>query len=209
MRIHRLVGALAVCSFQLAAQYSARLRAPFSEGTAHPAGVSNCVQLLAPRGRALQAKASGREFQEERSTLADCLVLQELSTAKPARSSYLHDLPWDAHILPLLPPQLAITVSKEMEHAASDAASRGKNWLNFDPSATARANGPDRIIVTGKGFRQQLILWGRGDFNADGIEDLLVESLDTLTEGTYRNIRLFVLTRKTPTGELSIASSPL
>jgi hypothetical protein len=226
MRILRLVGLKIICALLLTAQsppfavqYGARLKvssqselnqrlqAPFAEGTAHPAGVSNCAQLLTPRGRASQTKAPGREFQEERSTMVDCVVLQKLRNAIPARTSYVHDLVWDEHVLPLLPPQLAITVSKETERAANNAASGGKDWLDFDPSATASDDGPDQIEVTGKGFIQRLILWGRGDFNGDGVEDLLVESLDTLTEGTYRSLRLFVLTRRNANTGLSVVSS--
>jgi hypothetical protein len=226
MRIVRLVGLKMICALLLAAQsspfavqYGARLKvsspseldqrlqAPFTKGIAHPAGVSNCAQLLTPRGRASQTKAPGTEFQEERSTMMDCLALQKLRNAMPARTSYVRDLAWDAHVLPLLPPQLAITVSKETERAANDAASRGRNWVDFDPSATASSDGPDQIEVTGKGFIQRLILWGRGDFNGDGIEDLLVESLDTLTGGSYRSLRLFVLTRRNASAGLSVVSS--
>jgi hypothetical protein len=232
MRIRLPAGLLAVCSFLLAAQsspratslpvqYSARLKisspsdldqrlqAPFAEGMAHPAGISNCTQLLTQRGRAAQTKVPEREFLAERSTMAECLILHELRIATAARSSYVDSLRWDEHALPLLPPQLAITISSEANHAAIEAAGRGRSWVDFDPSATASAQGPDKIIATGKGFSQQLILWGRGDFNGDGIEDLLVQSLDTLTEGTYRNIRLFVLTRRTPNGRLSVVSSLL
>ena len=232
MRIDRLVGLLTICSFLLPAQnsargasvaveYSARLKmssrseldrrlhAAFTEGTAHPAGVSNCAELLAQRGHAPQPQAPDREIQAERSTMAECLVLHELRRAKPARSSYLRDLPWDERVLPLLPPQLAITVSAESERAASDAASHGRNWPDFDPSAAASAKGPEEIVVTGNGFREQLILWGRGDFDGDGTDDLLVQSLDTFTEGTYRNTRLFVLTRRTANGRLSLVRSLL
>ena len=189
-----------------------RLHAPFAEGVAHPAGVSNCVQLLERRGRTPQTKGSDRLAQAERSTVADCLVLQELWNAQPARSSYLHGLPWKAAPLwPLLPPQLAITVSAESERAARAAAGRGQTWRDFDSSAAAETGtkGPDEIVVTGKGFLERLILWGRGDFNGDGFEDLLVQSLDTLTEGTYRNTRLFVLTRRTANGPLSLVRSLL
>jgi hypothetical protein len=192
-------------------QLEQRLHAPFAEGTAHPAGVSNCVQLLDQRGRAAQAKGSERQVQAERSTTAECLVLQELWSAQPARSSHLRDLPWDARVLTLLPPQLAISVSAESESAASAAAGRGQTWRDFDASVTAAAGakGPDEIVVNGRGFLERLIIWGRGDFNGDGLEDLLVQSLDTLTEGTYRNTRLFVLTRRTADGPLALVRSLL
>ncbi len=186
------------------AELNGRLHAAFSEGTAHPPGVSNCAQLIAERGHARPAQTSDRGTQAERSTMADCLVLDKLGRAAPARSSYLNNLHWDEHVLPLLPPQLAITVSAQSERAAQAAAGQGQNWPAFDPSATASAKGPDDIVVTGKGFREELILWGRGDFNGDGTQDLLVQSLDTLIEGTYRNTRLFVLTRRKADGPLSL-----
>ena len=40
-------------------------------------------------------------------------------------------------------------------------------------------------------------------------QDLLVQTLDTLTEGTYRNTRLFVLTRKNSKSRLSVVKQLL
>lgn len=192
-------------------QIDQRLRAPFEEGTAHPAAVSNCVQLLAQRRNSSQAQASDMETRAERSTLVECTILDQFWRAKPARSSYLSDLVWNERVLSMLPPQLAITISLDSERAAGAAAAQGKNWPAFDPSVTAvpSSKGPDQIVVTGNGFSEQLILWGRGDFNGDGIEELLVQSLDTLTQGTYRNTRLFVLTRRAVNGNLVLVSSLL
>ena len=141
--------------------------------------------------------------------MAGCLVLRELRYANRARVSYVRDLKWDEGVLPLLPAQLAITVSTDSERAVTAAVNRGQSWLEFDQTASATPKGPQAIVVTGTGFRQQLILWGRADFNKDGTEDLLVQSLDTLTEGTYRSTRLFVITRKTATGRLVLVRSLL
>ena len=62
-----------------------RLDAPFTEGTAHPAGANNCRQLLAHCGEATHGKCgdsgsqvSDKEIQARKSTLVDCLVLREL-----------------------------------------------------------------------------------------------------------------------------------
>jgi hypothetical protein len=143
------------------------------------------------------------------STLVDCLVFSELRGALPAHSSFLRELKWDEQVLRLLPPQLAISVSAESKRAAETAANQGRNWQDVDPSvaASAGSKGPEEIVVTGNGFSERLILWGRGDFDGDGIEDLLVQSFDTLTEGTYRNTRLFVLTRRSAGGHFSLVRS--
>ena len=111
---------------------------------------------------------------------------------------------WDESILPLLPPQLAINVSDESIRAADAAAKANKSWADIDKTATASADGPDRVMVKREGFIVRLILWGRGDLNGDGVQDLLVQTLDTLTEGTYRYTRLFILTRKSADGKLSV-----
>ena len=188
-----------------------QLRAPFEEGVAHPAGVLNCVQLLAKVKDKEQSAGSSTSLQEDRSTMATCLMLRELKNAKPARISYVHDLTWDEHVLPLLPPQLAIAVSTESKNAADAAAAKKENWLAFDQSITAEvgSKGPEEIVVAGNGFSERLILWGRGDFTGDGNEDLLVQSLDTLTEGTYRSTRLFILTRHKGDAPLTVARSVL
>jgi hypothetical protein len=198
-----------------ASEIDQRLQAPFSEGIAHPAGVDNCAQLLARcepgvhENCAEQSSASDRDVQAQKSTLVDCLVLRELQHAVPATVSHVRGLKWDEHILPLLPPQLAINISAESIRKAKSAATHGESWADFDKTATATVDGPDQIVVQGDRFVERLILWGRGDFNGDGIEDLLVQSLDTLTEGTYRNTRLFILTRKTLHGKLSVVKAPL
>ena len=230
MRISFPVSLLMACSFLLPAygpeggrlfrvEYGRRLKvssqseleqrfhAVFAEGMAHPAGVSNCAQLLRLGDRSRETTGRASEFEAERSTTVECLVLQQLLSAKPAHSSYVHDLQWDKHVLPLLPPQLAVTVSDEAKRAAKEAALKGESWPDFDRSVSANQKGPDGIVVSGNGFREQLILWGRGDFMGDGTEDLLVQSRDTLTEGTYRNVRLFVLSRRTAKGRLSVVKA--
>jgi hypothetical protein len=191
------------------AELGRRMSTAFAEGTAHPAGVNNCSELLAKGREALSAPASGPDAQAQKSTLANCLVYRALRDAGGAHWSHVADLKWDESVLPLLPPQLAINVSKESILAAKVASARGGRWVDNDRAAIAAVSGPDQILVTGKGFTERLILWGRGDFNHDRTEDLLVQTLDTLTEGTYRNTRLFVLTRHTATGRLSVVKQLL
>ncbi|MGA3236191.1 MAG: hypothetical protein ABSG03_07810 [Bryobacteraceae bacterium] len=180
-----------------------QLTAAFTEGTAHPANVRNCVEMLALGARGAGSTADP-EYLQQRSTLVQCTVLQALRGAKPASSSFVAALKWDESILPLLPPQLAINVSDESIRAADAAAKANKSWADIDKTATAGADGPDRVMVKGEGFIVRLILWGRGDLNGDGVQDLLVQTLDTLTEGTYRYTRLFILTRKSADGKLSV-----
>jgi len=180
-----------------------RLSAPFKEGTAYPAGAKNCAHLLSKyRNEILEA--AGPDKQAEKSTLTDCLILQTLAGARVARLSQVADMAWDKGVMPLLPPELAIHLSEEAVRGAQAADARGEGWADTDKSATANAEEVDQIVVKGNGFEERLILWGRGDFNGDGVQDLLVQTLDTLTEGAYRNTRVFVLTRKSAGAKLAL-----
>lgn len=176
--------------------------APFGRATA-PAGIKNCSELIANHSLEHQAKGN-IEFQAQQSTRARCLVMDQLRRAKPSRVSFVHGLALDAALLKILPPQVTITASDEMARKAAAAAANGKSYLDFDPSANATAKGPDELAINGEGFTQTLILWGTGDFTGDGVEDLLVQSSDAFTEGTYKAIRLFMLTRRAATGMLTV-----
>lgn len=183
-----------------------RLARPFQVGMAHPRGVNTCREFLASvkSKEAILPSLSGPEL----STLADCMVIGALFSAVPPRVSRFQDLAWSPTVLSLLPPGLAIAVSKEAEKAAETADQDGKTWKEFDASIEADedSKGPDEIVVSGSGFVQRLVLWGRGDFTGQGNDELLVESYDALTEGTYRNVRVFLLGRDTNEGGLRIVT---
>ena len=186
------------------AELDRRLSAPFPDGVAHPEAVHSCAEWLA-KGGAIPPDAAGPDVPALKSAKAQCLIISELRGAAASRVSHVADLKWDEHVFPLLPPQLAVNVSQDAVNAADKAAGRGRGWTDVDRTAAATGLGPDEIIVKGDGFTERLILWGRGDFDHDGAEDLLVQTLDTLTEGSYRNTRLFVLTRKKANAKLSVA----
>ncbi len=191
------------------AELGRRLNSPFPEGAEHPAGVNNCAEWLAKGTGAVGGEAAGPDAQAQKTSLAECLVLRALRDATAARLSSVADLKWDEGALAVLPPELAINVSDESIGAAKAASVRGQSWAELDRGAAASAGGQDQILVKGDGFSEKLILWGRGDFDRDGRQDLLVQTLDTLTEGSYRNIRLFVLTRKTAKARLSVVKELL
>jgi hypothetical protein len=182
-------------SVSTAAQLEQRLSEPFAGGVAHPDGIHNCAVWLA-KGGSIAPNAVGPEAMAQTSALAQCLILREMQGAAASGVSHVSNLKWDERVLPLLPPQLGINVSRETLRSARMAAAEGRAWIDVDKTIAAKGAGADRIDVTGQDFTERILLWGRGDFNHDGVEDLLVQCFDTLTKGTYRNTRVFVLTRR-------------
>ena len=55
-----------------------------------------------------------------------------------------------------------------------------------------------------EGGTQELALVAKGDFNGDGIEDMLITSRDSVEGGSYRAIRLFLLTRISASSAITV-----
>ncbi len=184
-----------------------RLNTPFAEGVVHPSDTKSCAKLANKKREAVLEGAGGSDAQAQVSTLAECVILQTLSRARPSRTSYVGELNWDANVMSLLPPELAIAVTEDAVRAVQSADSSHQSWAEMDQSVKATSDGTDQILVTGNTFQERLIVWGRGDFTGDGVQDLLVQTMDA--QGAYKNTRLFVLTRKNAESKLSVAKQLL
>lgn len=126
-----------------------------------------------------------------------------LTQAKPSRVSYLSGFRFDEQSLRILPPTMGIHVSDESVQSARAAETKGKSWADTDPGARIKPYGLFAATVRGKDFIEKLEIEARGDFNADGIEDIVIRTGDALIEGTYRSSRVFILTRKGPGARLT------
>jgi len=175
-----------------------RLRAPFDAPVMLQSGgqrveAGNCAALLRDE-KAGFAPLSDRDRAVTQSLLADCYAVEALSRAKKARISFLRTLRLAPESLEVLPPTLAPIISDEDRKNAAGAASKGLSWKQFDPSATASGQG-DAITVLSDDTQTIVKIYGRGDFNGDGIDDLLVRVDTAALHGTYRASRLLLLTK--------------
>ena len=177
---------------------SERLRAPFDAPVMLRSGsrsveAGNCAALLRYQ-RAGFAPLSDRDRAVTQSLLVDCFAVEALSRAKKARVSFLRTLRLTPESLEVLPPTVAPIISDEDRQNAVDAASKGLSWKQFDPSATASGKG-DAITVLSDDTQTIVKICGRGDFNGDGIDDLLLRVDTAALHGTYRVSRLLLLTK--------------
>ena len=183
----------------------ARLQKPFDDAfetqrAGKPIPMKNCADFL----------AAGKDWRAatEQSTLAlksagiVCLALEALKGAMPSKSSNLTGFKLDGNALDMLPPALGPVVSLDDEKALQAAS--GKSWKEFTPAATGSVNAAGTLVVIFPGWRIKLTEYARGDFNGDGIEDLLVRDDVAATEGTYGESRLFLLGRTSPGGILQV-----
>ena len=182
-----------------------RLREPFDSPLPFKNGgqslaAGNCIDLLGYRGSGF-TPISERDTATAQSLAVDCLAVRALSTATAPRESFLRSFRLDPQALGLLPPNLAPIISDEDRQTVQNASAKGMSWKQFDPSAIASGQG-DSFAVLSEDIRTSVRIYGRGDFNADGIDDLLLRVDAAALHGTYRTSRLLLLTRTRRDGVL-------
>jgi len=184
-----------------------RLRTPF-EGQITvaknhaSATVANCIDYL-NYAQAGYKPQSDRELAVFRSSGIDCQALQILQRAVPARISYLDDFRLDQNAPNELPPQFAVTISPEELQSLTKARARGLSWQQYQPQLKTEI-GQDSLTVIHGDARAVLEIYAKGDFNRDGIEDIMIREDTSLISGTYSTSHLFVLTREGKRGALRV-----
>lgn len=122
-----------------------------------------------------------------------CRVAELISQAKAAEHSWIEDLSFDQHLPDRLPKQLAAVISSsEYER------------INNDVNITHWGDVYKITRYHDEGGSQLIELLARGDFNSDGIEDMVIMSTDAVVGGSYSANRLFIISRKSPAGELEV-----
>jgi hypothetical protein len=190
----------------------ARLLEPFPEGVdeqrtdssgrVEKATADNCVSLLRLRREGFVAKIS-RDLELERYLGADCLTLEILKKAEPAKMTFLAQFRLDDSAADLLPPTLAFAPTTTDTEAVEAAAKKGLAWRQYDPGMkSVRQN--EALVLHDTWWRIKLQIYARGDFNSDGIEDVVIRTDEEATQGSYSGTKLFLLTRTSSSGRLQL-----
>lgn len=187
-----------------------------SKETRSKSEIKNCRDYINLSRSATVEAATEQETRALRHEGIRCLALEELLHAKPAKQSFL---PNDLKTISVrdLPPQLSLPVSPEESARTLHFASNGQSIADLEPGTRIQAGilkggkivpgKQDAFTIVGNGWSANVTLYGRGDFNGDGIEDLLLRRDGWLAEGTYSISELFVLTKTKPGEVLHVLRS--
>ena len=127
-------------------------------------------------------------------TVADCVA--QLQEAKASPKSYLSDFRLDRVSLRNLPAELSPMVSGEQFEAAE-----GKNgWA--DPSAKVKKANREKLIISGDGGQVTFWIAGWGDFDGDGVEDILLGAYYDFSPGSLSYGTTVLITKVTVNGPL-------
>jgi hypothetical protein len=199
-----------VLELSSAADAAAKLEAadPLGFGALEHAGTTITPKTCAERDR-LKARgfepATTVEIQPDSWAEVSCKTLRLLVHAQPSRASFVPST-LEPSLISMLPAALATATSND-RLAERDAATRaGLSLKQFEPRAHGRTDQDGMLVIreTGLDTSINLELQARGDFDADGNEDVALSVLNSADHGSWTEMRLFVLTRTTPAASLTV-----
>lgn len=170
-----------------------------SENSISPLTLSTCEEYLAissaPISTVNEHEASA--FMEIK---AMCRAAQTISNAKPATRSFLSEFRFDEDLPDQLPKSLALftSVAEGLAQTKNDSL---KYWSDVNKIHAVELAGANKALYQHDAGTQQIELVAKGDFNSDGIEDLLISSRESVEGGTYNAIRIVGISKLSEGGK--------
>lgn len=163
------------------------------QGAANPVvtSLNTCREYFYNKTSDLRAL---REY--EQSAFAElemaCEATRLLTNAANSSESFLPVTILDENTPQQLPKVVAlITSTSERDKAMADAEKQV--WADVNAISATERLSDYQVRYISPTTEQVLSEIGRGDFNGDGVEDVLLSSQDSVKGGSYANVRLFVL----------------
>ncbi|MGF1724095.1 hypothetical protein [Photobacterium nomapromontoriensis] len=121
-----------------------------------------------------------------------CEAAKYLLDAKPSQQSYLPISILDKYLPLYLPKELALQTSTNA-HKRTIENINLTFWQDILPIINFEYISDSKAIYHFDNGYQEVEIVGRGDINHDNIEDLIIIVRDSLNDGSYFNLRLFIL----------------
>jgi hypothetical protein len=160
--------------------------------------VKSCNDLLAVSQLTFDVSTE-QDWGLIKSAGARCLALLALKSANIPSKTYLNWFHFSATNITKLSPRLDMCLSQDSVQAATKAERTCTSWGKYDGALKARMLTIDRAQVsTGEdGWRGEIILYGRADFDGDGVEDLLIRRDAYVEGGSASDASIFIVTQTT------------
>jgi hypothetical protein len=126
---------------------------------------------------------------------AKCQAVRALRQSKPSERASLEGFRLDDGALQKLPPALGPESNPSDVQAREAATGFGKTWHAYEPLARlGRVVSPQEAEVTTPESTTEIKVLVRADLDGDGTDDILIQTLSFGTEGSWREVRLRLLT---------------
>lgn len=139
-----------------------------------------------------------------------CEAVRLLVDGTSPQKDFIGDFPMDEKHVRSLPVGMAFAVSPDNERKVASIKSSGGTLGDFIGNVKLQALGEsgDRRVVLrdGSGGSQLLSVLAEGDFDHDGVNDLLVASNNSMSGGSYHAAHLYIVSRLASGGPLVLRS---
>jgi hypothetical protein len=139
--------------------------------------------------------------------IAGCNIPAMLLKAKPSTTSYLENFHLDAAALDVLPPSVAGLGDDSDGLQAAEKKGASLKQYAPDLKVVEKESHDDRLVLQDEESRYDLQIAGFGDFNADGIEDMLIFQASYALHGSMHIYEPAILTRVKPGGPLGFVAA--
>ncbi len=153
--------------------------------------VSNCKDLANASSAGFTA-AKAYEYGAFKAYLIQCRTWSEMAKLAASKRSYISKFKLDNSFPSLAPSALAFVISNE----SAEKAKTLSTWDEADRIQRTQVASPVRAeyFDATDGF-QVITIVAKGDYNADGIEDIVIEKENSVLSGSYSSSHGYVLTR--------------
>lgn len=161
-----------------------------------PEMVTSCNDYFSLEGKKLHVQ-NVQERQAFLELIVMCEATQWFVEASASARSGIPAKPLTEDLPEHLPKSLALVTSEaEFQRIMKNPAIT--NWGEVNDITRMTPESEHRVVYHLEAGQQSVALIGRGDFNRDGTEDILVSVQDTVNGGSYYDLRLFVLSVTEP-----------
>ena len=168
---------------------------------------SNCTTLIDLDEKGYSPTGSSNGIAIQAYHTAECEALRYLKNARSAKRSYLVGFTLDRNSFQILPAMVSFGPSCD-----------SMLWLHFANDAQQPMGEPEPLTefeVIGDhkmGFKTDLYdvdleILAQGEFNGDGLDDILLRSSVGVLHGTWAWVELFLVTRDAPDGVMWVLNA--
>jgi hypothetical protein len=131
-------------------------------------------------------------------------AIEMMRRARPAERSFLQDFVLDEDAIHYLPAMSRISMSCDFLCRQRVANERHIPLSHFEPVVRVDVASTEEIVIWTLDWKTIFTVLGRGDFNRDGLDDLLVLVRGGPMSGTWGGAELHLLSRDSPGGVLAV-----
>ena len=132
--------------------------------------------------------------------LYECIAIHYLTSVNPAKHDYISHFSLDIHSPNILSPRFGVLWGEEKRAIAEK---QGKSWIEYDKDLQIEMDN-ETLKVTGDAYCSYLDEYARGDFDGDGLQDVLIKVSVDYIEGHGCEQRLFLVTKKSENEDIEI-----